>query len=278
MFQKLRKSNSQTTEQSSPLQKQHALFSSLKSHRKNQTAPAALSISEMKEKEKAEKAEKAVKKKGSKEPTSPEEKPEKEGLKTGQNCKGADKDSQSSSPSIRKKFFDGLFHTFRPSKSRDTSPLGSKESLSKSKEDKNKVSPMSSHPELPGAEDHKRNSNKSPVKRTQSARDANDTHLNVKGSAGLSCDGAPGNNAASSQQDSSSAARSQRASTGSLQKDSELTPSSAKTSTNRNASVGSSSPNKGKVESSGVTQNRLSYTSVSSTEADDAFVSCPSQQ
>ena len=309
MFSKLRKSNSQTSDQpSSSLQKQHALFSSLKSHRKNQTAPAAISLTELKDKEKAAKKKPLS---GQPEeplspppPAQPEDKTEKDGLKCQNHKNSCEKENQQSgSPSLRKKFFDGLFHSFRPGKSRDTSPMGSKESLkggkdtgsSKESIDKNsnKSSPVSSNVDLASASspveqesDAQRNS-KSPLKRTQSARDSGPSKSSQGGSTGsltLPKSGTPppqmdstpsplGLTATPPGRDGSSP-RSKRASTGSIQKEQEL-------AANGNRKVSLDSPpyrsrnevENRAMEASGVTQNRLSYTSVSSTEADDTFVS-----
>ncbi|XP_038071800.1 triple functional domain protein-like isoform X2 [Patiria miniata] len=308
MFSKLRKSNSQTSDQpASSLQKQHALFSSLKSHRKNQTAPAAISLAELKDKEKAAKKKPLTGQ--PEEPTSPpalapqpEDKTEKDGLKTSNHKNSCEKENQQSgSPSLRKKFFDGLFHSFRPSKSRDTSPMGSKESLKGGKEtgsskesidkNSNKSSPLSSNADLAGASpleqesDAQRNS-KSPLKRTQSARDSVPSKSSQGGSTGsltlpksgsppppLDTTPSPVGLTAPPPNREGVTPRSKRASTGSIQKDQELCSSG-----NRKVSL-DSSPYRSRnavenraMEASGVTQNRLSYTSVSSAEGDDTFV------
>ncbi|XP_071476198.1 triple functional domain protein-like [Diadema antillarum] len=251
---KLRKAVSQSSEPQTQLQKQHTIFNSLKMHRKNQTAPAAISLNELKENKGNAKKKGAVDEAKSGTPTH-DEKAEK--------GKDDKKDNQAGSPSIRRKFFDGLFHSFRPSKSRDTSPMGSKESLQKGREQKeqsavagketlekanNKSAPLSSHLDLvtgnnataeSTAESPKSNAaNRSPLMRTQSAKLGTVVTASEKASPGSASTGNSGAitvdgktkgsplhvtmGSSSPSKDSGVSVRSKRASTGSLQKEAEL--------------------------------------------------------
>lgn len=310
---KLRKAVSQSSEPPTQLQKQHNLFSSLKS-RKNQTAPAAISLNELRETK--NNAKKNDAKSGT--PTH-DEKAEK--------GKDDKKDNTGGSPSIRRKFFDGLFHSFRPSKSRDTSPMGSKESLQKGKEHKeipnapkeivekgNKsVVPVSGHLDLgttnnamtenASTESPKTNAaNKSPLMRTQSANIGTAVISNEKMSPGSVSTGNGGgvtidnkadnkskgsplhviSSSSSPSKDSGVSVRSKRASTGSLQKDGEVNGKDSTESPSSQKKGGqSSSPARSQIphgvtnrDQSGSPFNRSSYTSVSSSEPDDGtFVS-----
>nr|XP_054752225.1 kalirin-like isoform X1 [Lytechinus pictus] len=303
---KLRKAVSQSSEAPTQLQKQHNLFSSLKS-RKNQTAPAAISLNELRETK--NNAKKNDAKSGT--PTH-DEKAEK--------GKDDKKDNQAGSPSIRRKFFDGLFHSFRPSKSRDTSPMGSKESLQKGKEHKevpstpketvekgNKSVPVSSHLDLvttnnsttenASAESPKTNAaNKSPLMRTQSANIGTAVISNEKMSpgsvsagngSGVTIDnkakGSPLHviSSSSPSKDSGVSVRSKRASTGSLQKDSEMNGKDSTESPSSQKKEGqTSSPARSQIphgvinrDQAGSPFNRSSYTSVSSSELDDGTFS-----
>ena len=295
---KLRKAVSQSSEHQTQLQKQHTLFSSLKSHRKNQTAPAAISLNELKENKNNAKKRGEDTKLGT--PTHDEK---------GEKAKDDKKDNQAGSPSIRRKFFDGLFHSFRPSKSRDTSPMGSKESLQKGRElkegkelvDKSAKGSPASHLDLVTTnsvttehtvETQKSNvASKSPLMRTQSANIGTAVISPEKTSPGsisagnTAIDGkAKGSplhamSSSSPSKDSGVSVRSKRASTGSLQKDSEVNGKDCSDSPSNQKKAGETgSPARSQIphgrEQAGSPFNRSSYTSVSSSEPDDgAFVS-----
>ncbi|KAJ8019897.1 Triple functional domain protein [Holothuria leucospilota] len=279
---KLRKANSQN-EGSTSLQKQHVQFSSLKNNRrKNQTAPAAISLAELKDKEKASShsKRKSEGKSGDKET--------KGGTKGTAPKNVGEKDDVPNSPSFKRKFLDGLFHSFRPGKSRDSSPMGSKENLHKvskeagsSKESLGKASqkssPTSSQKELMGSDT---NPEKNPLMRTQSAQCEGslpaDDKINL--SLGSSAIGRCSQEVCSStpSRDSGVSLRSKRASTGSIQKDSAgdsvIRAGLSESGDSKRLETRTAKEN-GTKDSLHLEQCRLSLASASGSEPDEAFVS-----